>query len=169
MIARRGTADTLAVSRAIRARGGVLESRHVLSRRRHAVDLAVSRPGSARRAVLLLTLASLGLAVGCQQAEPPARSRAAAPAAPPSFVGSAKCASCHPKQTEAFRGSDHDRAMQAATEQTVLGNFDQARTTQHGVTSTFSRRDGKFLVRTDGPDGKLADFEIAYTFGADPL
>ena len=36
-------------------------------------------------------------------------------------------------------------------------------------TSTFSRRDGKFFVNTDGPDGKLADYEIKYTFGVRPL
>ena len=38
-----------------------------------------------------------------------------------------------------------------------------------GVTSSFFRRDGKFFVRTDGPDGKLADFEVKYTFGVEPL
>ena len=59
--------------------------------------------------------------------------------------------------------------MQPATPQTVLGNFDQATVTHRGVTSTFFRRGEKFLVRTDGPDGKPAEFEIAYTFGADPL
>ena len=38
-----------------------------------------------------------------------------------------------------------------------------------GVQSTFSRRDGRFVVRTDGPDGKLADFDVKYTFGVEPL
>jgi hypothetical protein len=38
-----------------------------------------------------------------------------------------------------------------------------------GVTSTFFRKDDKFWVRTDGSDGKLADFEIRYTFGVLPL
>ena len=37
------------------------------------------------------------------------------------------------------------------------------------MTSTFSKRDGKFFVRTDGPDGKLHDYEIKYTFGVSPL
>ena len=36
-------------------------------------------------------------------------------------------------------------------------------------TSTFFRRDGKFFVRTDGPDGALHDYEIKYTFGYRPL
>ena len=35
--------------------------------------------------------------------------------------------------------------------------------------SRFFRKDGKFLVETDGPDGKLATFEVKYTFGVYPL
>ncbi len=38
-----------------------------------------------------------------------------------------------------------------------------------GVNSQFFRRDGKFFIRTDGPDGQLADFEVKYTFGIAPL
>jgi Flp pilus assembly protein TadD len=59
--------------------------------------------------------------------------------------------------------------MQEADEQTVLGNFANASFTHYGVTSTFFRKDGKFFVRTDGPDGKLHEFPIAYTFGVYPL
>lgn len=59
--------------------------------------------------------------------------------------------------------------MQEATDATVLGDFNDARIDHFGVTSTFLRRDGAFVVHTDGPDGTLADYEIAYTFGVDPL
>jgi tetratricopeptide (TPR) repeat protein len=59
--------------------------------------------------------------------------------------------------------------MQHATAETVLGNFNEARHAFQGVTSTFFKRDGRFFVRTDGPDGRLADFEIRYTFGLAPL
>ena len=59
--------------------------------------------------------------------------------------------------------------MQAADAQSVLGNFANAKFAYAGTTSTFSRRDGKFFVNTDGPDGKLADYEIKYTFGVRPL
>jgi tetratricopeptide (TPR) repeat protein len=59
--------------------------------------------------------------------------------------------------------------MQEAREENVLGDFDDARFEHRGVVSTFSRRDGRFFVNTEGPDGKLADFEIAWTFGVDPL
>jgi predicted CXXCH cytochrome family protein len=59
--------------------------------------------------------------------------------------------------------------MQEANEATVLGRFDGVEFTQDGVTTTFSRRDGKFLIRTDGPDGRPAEFEVKYTFGLTPL
>ena len=125
----------------------------MICRRRPGAGFAHSRTGATGRVVRALALAATALALGCQRGEQPAQTRRAASTASPSFVGSAKCATCHPKETDAFRGSDHARAMQPATDQTVLGNFDQARITHRGVTSTFRRRDGKFFVRTDGPDG----------------
>ena len=33
----------------------------------------------------------------------------------------------------------------------------------------FYRRDGRYFVRTDGPDGRLAEFAVAYVFGVTPL
>jgi tetratricopeptide (TPR) repeat protein len=85
------------------------------------------------------------------------------------YVGAAACGQCHAKQHQEWSGSQHDQAMQHVNDKTVLGNFDGAHFTQSGITSTFLHRDGKFLVNTDGADGKLADFEIKYTFGVYPL
>ena len=59
--------------------------------------------------------------------------------------------------------------MAVANEQSVLGNFNGAKFIYAGTTSTFFKRDGKFFVSTDGPGGQLADYEIKYTFGVDPL
>ncbi len=59
--------------------------------------------------------------------------------------------------------------MAEATESTVLGDFSGVTFTAHGIESRFFRRDGKFFVSTEGPDGKIADFEVAYTFGVRPL
>jgi len=89
--------------------------------------------------------------------------------AAPQFVGSTACAGCHAKEMEAWRGSHHQLAMQEANASTVLGNFDDAKFRHSGIESRFFKRDGRFMVRTDGPDGKLADFEIKYTFGVWPL
>jgi len=86
------------------------------------------------------------------------------------YVGAQSCAECHPAEYRHWQGSQHAQAMQPATEQTVLGDFKDASFTYAGVTSTtFFRRDGKFMVRTDRPEGGLQDFEIAHTFGVHPL
>ena len=102
---------------------------------------------------------------------PPVTASMAAPAPMPvaKHVGGAQCAACHAKEHAAWKGSDHDLAMQVADAQSVLGDFANAKFAYAGTTSTFSRRDGKFYVNTDGPDGKLADYEIKYTFGVRPL
>ena len=86
-----------------------------------------------------------------------------------SHVGSQVCVACHANEYEAWKGSDHALAMQHANAQTVLGNFDNAKFTYANIASSFFKRDGKFYVNTDGPDGKLRDYEIKYTFGVRPL
>ena len=85
------------------------------------------------------------------------------------FVGRSVCADCHADQLALWSGSHHDLAMQPATGETVLGDFDNASFSHYGVQSSFYRKDGKFMVRTEGAEGKLQDYEIKYTFGADPL
>lgn len=59
--------------------------------------------------------------------------------------------------------------MQPADETTVKGRFEDTQFRYGEVVSRFFQRDGRYWVRTDGADGKLADFEIKYTFGVDPL
>ena len=85
------------------------------------------------------------------------------------FVGSETCAGCHRSQSELWRCSQHKHAMDHATEKSVLGDFSGTIFDYYGVRSRFFRKAEKFLVETDGPDGKLAIFEVKYTFGLDPL
>ncbi len=85
------------------------------------------------------------------------------------FVGAESCAACHAAEMKTWRGSHHDLAMQVASRATILADFKGETFTLYGVTSRFFQRDGKFIVNTDGPDGKLADFEVKYAFGVDPL
>ena len=59
--------------------------------------------------------------------------------------------------------------MEKVNDATVLGDFNDAHFTYFGVTSRFFRRDGRFFVNTDDRDGRMADFEIAYTIGIFPL
>ena len=76
------------------------------------------------------------------------------------FVGSKVCATCHQEQYQHWQKSHHDQAMQEATADTVLGKFDGQTFTYFDVISTFFIKDNKYFVNTDGPDGRLAEFEI---------
>lgn len=114
---------------------------------------------------LFVALAALA---ACTRQAPPSLS-AAANTQPATFVGSAKCASCHTVQANAWQASQHRQAMQPATAATVLGDFENARFMHGGNTTRFAQRDGHYFVTTDGPDGEAAEFEVKYTFGVDPL
>ena len=59
--------------------------------------------------------------------------------------------------------------MQHAAAGTVLGDFANAQFSYAGISSTFFSRDGVYYVKTDGPDGRLHDYRILYTFGITPL
>jgi predicted CXXCH cytochrome family protein len=111
--------------------------------------------------------AALAVVVVCVLARRPPP-HTPAPVAP-TFVGEAACGPCHPREVAAWRGSQHQRAMQPATRATVLGNFDDVTFTHDRVTSKMFRRNGKPMIRTDGPDGALHDYEVTHTFGVTPL
>ena len=85
------------------------------------------------------------------------------------YVGGAACAQCHERVQAAWQGSQHAHSMAVADDSSVLGRFEQTTFRHAGITSTFFKRDGGFFVNTEGPDGKLADFEVKYTFGVAPL
>ena len=85
------------------------------------------------------------------------------------FVGNEKCKDCHKPEYDRWKGSHHDLAMEVASEETVLGDFDNATFLHFGNTTRFYRRDGKFMVETQGPGGKTQEYEITHTFGWTPL
>ena len=59
--------------------------------------------------------------------------------------------------------------MDVASDETVLGDFDDTVFEHAGITSRFYRKGEGFFVHTEGPGGELAEFEIKYTFGIEPL
>ncbi|MDH3626766.1 MAG: tetratricopeptide repeat protein [Acidobacteriota bacterium] len=118
----------------------------------------------------LVTLCSLAIAitlVGCRTESP--HSIKEQTVQPAEYVGRTSCVSCHKIEASLWEGSQHDLAMQTATNETVLGDFDRSTFEYAGVITTFFRENERFMVQTDGPDGQLQDFEITYTFGIDPL
>ncbi len=93
----------------------------------------------------------------------------AAEGSAPEYIGSRVCGQCHQQAFADWQGSHHDLAMGEATEAHVLGDFDDVELTAQGVKTRFYRKGEEYYVRTDGPDGKLHDYRIAYTFGWFPL
>ena len=85
------------------------------------------------------------------------------------FVGDQACQSCHKKEYELYKQSDHFKAMMPANDITVLGDFNEAVFEADGVRSRFFKKNGKFYINTQGHDGKNQDFEVKYTFGYKPL
>ncbi|MHB8902944.1 MAG: multiheme c-type cytochrome, partial [Thermoguttaceae bacterium] len=83
-------------------------------------------PRLSRRNLIVVTLLPAGIAILVSAvyffdwylAMPAARKA--------TYVGRQKCAECHQKETDLWHGSDHDLAMDHATPQTVLGDFDDA-------------------------------------------
>ena len=121
--------------------------------------------GVAATAVIVLSLPVYAVKEGRQRA----RWDAADLAPAFTFVGRDRCAECHEEETEAWLGSDHDNAMAPADSANVRGDFSGVEFEHRGVTSRFSTRDGRYFVYTEGPGGEMVEFEIAYTFGWEPL
>ncbi len=87
----------------------------------------------------------------------------------PEYTGRESCRECHEREYSLFMGSDHDHAMDSATLETVLGDFND-RTLEHlGVTTRFFIRDGRFMVHTQGDGGEMRDYTVRYVFGIRPL
>jgi tetratricopeptide (TPR) repeat protein len=129
-----------------------------------------------RAITLAVALAALVGAIACRRAEHPSAtasgrdpSASAARVESAAYVGRGSCARCHADAVKSWEGSHHDLAMQEATPATVLGDFANATFTYAGTTTRFSEHDGRYVVRTDGPDGVVRDYDVAYVFGVYPL
>lgn len=85
------------------------------------------------------------------------------------YVGRQRCAECHAAEAAKWAGSDHDRAMELPTAETVAGDFDDCTFENFGVDSRMFRRGDEFFVTTEGADGKQQTFPVKYTFGVRPL
>ena len=114
---------------------------------------------------LCLLLAAL-LFVGCEKNEPPEDLASDEPA---TFLGSPSCQSCHDAEYQDWIGSHHELAMQIATADTVLGDFDDASLDYYGTTTGFFTRDDDYYVLTADESGQDREFRIAYVFGVEPL
>ncbi len=87
----------------------------------------------------------------------------------PEYVGRNTCIECHEAEYNDWKGSDHDLAMDYATDSTVLGDFNNVSLIRNNQTHKFYKKGNKFFVYTDGEDGKMHEYEVKYVFGYSPL
>ncbi|MFZ3181898.1 MAG: multiheme c-type cytochrome, partial [Methylocystis silviterrae] len=97
-----------------------------------------------------------------------AQEKSSAPSAP-LYVGSEACAGCHAAETVTWKKSHHAAAMTVATHVTVHGDFNNAIAENRGSKGRFFRDGNRFIVETEGRDGKTARFDVSHTFGFEPL
>ena len=84
-----------------------------------------------------------------------------------SFSGSATCMECHKAEYKAWRNSI--TAGPCATAASVSGNLRDVSFTNKNVTTHFSEAGGDYFVETDGSDGRMTKYKVAYTVGVWPL
>jgi predicted CXXCH cytochrome family protein len=113
--------------------------------------------------------AAVLVACGCSDPGGGGSANVAPGEAPSGFAAAGACAQCHPTEHSLWAGSHHDQAIQPASSETVLGDFDEAEFEQFGVATRFHRSQDRYRVETQGPDGQVGDFEVVYTFGVEPL
>ena len=84
---------------------------------------------------------------------------------------SSSCAGCHQEQYQQWQQSHHAKAMQVASEATVLARFDGTETVFGEHTFRFFKRDRRFQVsiQKSSSDSAPQLFDIPYTFGVSPL
>lgn len=85
------------------------------------------------------------------------------------YVGRDSCVKCHQPETKRFTSSHHDKAMDLATDETVLGDFGDVTFQHDGIVSRLYRDGERFMIYTEGPTGEMEDFHVKYVFGVEPL
>jgi predicted CXXCH cytochrome family protein len=85
------------------------------------------------------------------------------------YVGLASCKVCHEEQYTEWLQSDHHKAMNPATEEFVLGDFNNVEFDHFGQVFHFFRKGEEYWVNAQDENGAPRDMKIEYTFGHEPL
>ncbi|MCB1207128.1 MAG: ammonia-forming cytochrome c nitrite reductase subunit c552 [Verrucomicrobiae bacterium] len=84
-------------------------------------------------------------------------------------VGHESCKTCHEGEFREWLLSDHHKAMSPATEEYVLGDFNDATFEHFGQVFRFFRKGDEYWVNAPDETGTARDMKIDYTFGHYPL
>lgn len=85
------------------------------------------------------------------------------------YVADTLCAACHLRQMAAWLGSKHDKAMQPAMPQSVLGDFRGPLPEPFLPDTRLVSDAGGHRVSTPGPDGQIQAFAVTHVLGVRPL
>lgn len=85
------------------------------------------------------------------------------------YVGAQACQSCHAEEHQQWAESDHFKAMQLPSTNSVLGDFSDVTVEFHGIESRFYQLGEEYLVDTGDAQGQRKTFKIKHTFGFFPL
>ena len=117
----------------------------------------------------LFMLSILSFNVYATEQASPLNSKASHVGSKATYVGSEACVDCHSEEVEAWQGSHHDMAMKHATDESVLGDFNDQTVIHDSKPNRFFRKGEEFWVNIEGPDGQFKDYKISYTFAFEPL
>src|SRR5436190_7078860 len=124
-----------------------------------------------RRILIIIAIACLIFSgtVILERCNPNKTKTALVPTGKNEFVGDQSCKGCHSNEYNDWKQSHHFMAMLPANDSTVKGDFNNSIFTDDGVTSRFFKKEGKFIINTQGEDGGNHDYEVKFTFGFTPL
>lgn len=80
-----------------------------------------------------------------------------------------QCAACHQVQVQDWQQSDHFHAMEKATSEIALGNFNNQTLEYNGLTARFYKQGQQLFITMPDLTGKLTNYPVIYTFGYKPL
>jgi predicted CXXCH cytochrome family protein len=102
-----------------------------------------------------LAFAAWALRAGAARPEPPA----------PSFVGAARCGSCHAAIHAKWKSGRHSRMLQAASAENVKGDFAAGAVTLRGLRYTLHADGGAWFVGESYLEGRPARRRVDFTLG----
>lgn len=79
------------------------------------------------------------------------------------------CGDCHQEQLYQWLASDHSNAMAAASESTVLGDFNDTTFYHFNQKATFYKKGKKFFIEFQEDKTEPRVYEVSYVFGHFPL
>lgn len=87
----------------------------------------------------------------------------------PAYVGSESCADCHTEAAKSWATSHHAKAWMEPSEDTVLGDFNDAGFEHDGMQVSFTKDEGDYIITVTESDGAATKYPVHSVAGVAPL